>query len=182
VISRDDALKLITEKGQSPNIVKHLIAVAAAMGALAEHFGEDPKKWEMAGLLHDADYNIVPLSEHTVATVRWFKGQIDPDIEQAIRSHNVKNNGLQPKTRMDWALYSVDNLAGLIIASALVLPNKKLAELSASSVLKRFREPSFAKGADREEIKACQNLGLSVPEFVAIVLPAIKAIASQLEL
>lgn len=182
MISKPDVLKTISGKGQSPNIVKHLISVGGAMRALAAHFKENEDSWELAGLLHDADYNLAPLDRHGYEAASWFEGKISPEIERAVVSHNFANNGVKPEGKMGWALYSVDNLAGLIIASALVRPDKKLDGLTAESVLKRFHEPSFAKGANREEIKSCSKLGLGLEEFVVISLKGIKALAGELGL
>ena len=182
MISKDAALLLIRQHGQSEGIIKHLLTVGAAMRSLATHFGASEDEWELAGLVHDADYNLVPLERHTLGTMEWFAGQLTPDIEQAVTRHNFKNNGHQPVTKMDWALYSVDNLAGLIVASTLVRPDKKLSGLTVQSVLKRYRETSFAKGADREEIASCSELGLTLEEFVGIVLPGIQAIADEVGL
>ncbi|HET7713157.1 MAG TPA: HD domain-containing protein [Patescibacteria group bacterium] len=182
MVSKDEVLKVISQKGQSPNIIKHLLAVGGAMRALAEHFNEDMDQWEIAGILHDADYNLAPLDRHGYEAVEWFKGQLAPDIERAVISHNFANNGVEPQGKMGWALYSVDNLAGLIIASALVRPDKKLEGLTAESVLKRFGETSFAKGANREEIKACSKIGLDLKEFVDISLRGINSLAGDLGL
>lgn len=182
MINSPDAIKLIRDKGQSENIIKHLLTVGAAMRGLATHFGENPDEWELAGVVHDADYNLVPLEQHTFGTREWFQGQLTTEIEQAVAAHNFKNNGLKPQTRFDWALYSVDNLAGLIVAAALVRPDKKLSGLTVDSVLKRYRQPSFAKGADRDEIASCHELGLTLEEFVNIVLPSIQAIAAEVGL
>jgi len=182
MISRAEALAIIAAKGQSSNIIKHLISVGGAMKALARHFGENEAEWELAGILHDADYNLAPLDRHGYEAVEWFKGQIPDAVARAVISHNFAGNGVSPEGKIGWAVYSVDNLAGLIIAATLVRPDKKLAGLTTESVLKRFREPSFAKGANREEIKACEKLGLSLEEFTEISLEGIKALAGELGL
>lgn len=180
--TREEALKLIAEKGQSPNIIKHLISVGAAMRSLAHHFGEDEDRWELAGILHDADYNLTPVERHGYESASWFEDQIDDEIKNAVIAHNFSNNKVEPASRMAWALYSVDNLAGLIVAAALVRPDKKLASLTTESVLKRFKEPSFAKGANRGEITACEKIGLSLPEFTELALTGVKAVAGELGL
>lgn len=182
MITKDKALKTISSKGQSPNIIKHLLSVGGAMRALAGHFKEDGDSWELAGILHDADYNLAPLERHGYEAVAWFEGRLSPEVERAVISHNFANNGVEPEGRMGWALYSVDNLAGLIIAAALVRPDKKLEGLTVESVLKRFDESSFAKGASREEIKSCAKLGLSLEEFTVISLKGIKTLAGELGL
>lgn len=182
MITRDEALQIITEKGQSPNIVKHLISVGGAMRSLASHFEENEEEWELAGILHDADYNLAPLERHGFESAEWFKDEIPEPVAKAVISHNYANNGVKPEGRIGWAVYSVDNLAGLIIAAALVRPDKKLAGLTTESVLKRFKETSFAKGANREEILACRELGLTLEEFTEISLNGIKELAGELGL
>ncbi len=182
MITREAALKVIADQGQSPNIIKHLIAVGGAMRSLAAHFGENADEWELAGIAHDADYNLAPLERHGYAATEWFQGQLTPEQKRAVISHNFKLNNVSPEGKMGWSLYAVDNLAGLIVAATLVLPDKKLSSLTAESVLKRFREPSFAKGADREEIQACREIGLSLEEFVHVSLRGIQALADQLGL
>lgn len=182
MISKPLVLKTISGKGQSPNIIKHLISVGGAMRALAVYFKEDEDSWELAGLIHDADYNLAPLDRHGYEAASWFEGMLSPEIERAVISHNFASNGVRPEGKMGWALYSVDNLAGLIIAAALVRPDKKLEGLTVESVLKRFGETSFAKGVSREEIKACSKLGINLEEFTSISLNGIKDVAGDLGL
>ena len=181
-MTKPETIQFIRSQGQSENILKHLISVGAAMRALAEHFNENTDDWEMAGLIHDADYNLVPIDRHTRQTAEWFKGKISPEVEQAVFAHYPDGTGIKPQTKMDWALYSVDNLAGLIVASVLVRPDKKLSGLTTESVLKRFNERSFARGANRDEIVECQNLGITLEEFIGIVLPGIQKVAPELGL
>jgi hypothetical protein len=182
MITRGEALKVISEKGQNPNIVKHLISVGGAMRELAKHFGGNEDEWELAGVLHDADYNLAPIERHGHEAVSWFEGGLNPEIDRAVISHNFANNGVEPEGKMGWSLYAVDNLAGLIIAAALVRPDKKLDGLTIESVLKRFREPSFAKGANREEIVTCEKIGLNLEQFIEISLRGIKPLAGELGL
>jgi predicted hydrolase (HD superfamily) len=182
MMTKQETLNFIREKGQSENIIKHLISVGAAMRALAEYFHENAEDWEIAGFIHDADYNLVPIKRHTYQTEEWFKEQVNPEVIQAVHAHFPDGTGVQPESKMDWALYSVDNLAGLIVASALIRPDKKLAGLTTESVLKRFNEKSFARGANREEIIECKNLHLSLEEFISIVLPGVQKQASELGL
>lgn len=182
MITAEAVLRTISEKGQNPNIIKHLVAVGGAMRELAKHFGGSEDEWELAGILHDADYNLAPVEKHGMEAVSWFSGQLNPEIERAVISHNYANNGVEPEGKMGWSLYAVDNLAGLIIAAALVRPDKKLAGLTVESILKRFREPSFAKGANREEIMACEKVGLNLEQFTEIALRGIKTLAGELDL
>lgn len=181
-MTKQEALAFIRSQGQSENILKHLISVGAAMRALATHFHENKDDWEMAGLIHDADYNLVPMERHTRQTEEWFQNKVSPAAIHAVLAHYPDGTGVPPESKMDWALFSVDNLAGLIIASALVRPDKKLSGLTTDSVLKRFAEKSFAKGANREEIVECKNLDLSLEEFTEIALSGIQKVDEELGL
>lgn len=181
-MTKEETLKFIRGQGQSENIVKHLISVGAAMRSLAKHFGEDADAWELAGLIHDADYNLVPMERHTRQTEEWFKDKVSPEVIHAVLAHYRESTKVEPESKMDWALYSVDNLAGLIVASALVRPDKKLSSLTAESVEKRFYERSFAKGANREEILECKNLGLELSEFISLALSGVQQVADELGL
>jgi len=127
---------------------------------LATKLGEDESGWEIAGLLHDAD------AEKTRRKVKeprgeWVKDRVSKEIIQAMAAHNP-STGVEPQSKMDWALFAGEKLTGLIVATALVLPSKKLADVTTENVLNRFKEPRFAAGAKRENISQCQKLGLSL--------------------
>lgn len=183
-MNRDEALQIIAELNVSPNIRKHLLASEAIMRALARRFEpEQEEAYAIVGLLHDADYEATEkdLEQHTLVTRRKLEERgADPAIIEAILGHADK---APRSSTMAKALYACDNLAGLITAAALVRPDKKLAGLTVESVLKRFKEPSFARGARRDEILTCESeLGIPLREFVEIGLDAMKSISDELGL
>jgi putative nucleotidyltransferase with HDIG domain len=182
---REEALKLVQEKIQNQNLVKHCLATEACMRELAGHFGEDEEKWGLAGLLHDIDYEETKNDpdKHSILGAEILEKQgLDKDIVEAVKTHN-EIHGIAPETLMAKAIFCVDPLTGLIVASTLVLPSKKIADLTPENVLNRFKEKGFAKGATREIISQCQDLlGLSLEEFVGIGLKAMQGISGELGL
>lgn len=184
-MQREEALKLLKENVSNLNLVKHCLAVEAVMLALAQRFGQDQEKWALAGLLHDIDYDKVKddLSQHTLVGAEMLKSWgLPDDICRAVKTHN-EAHGLFPESLLAKALLVVDPLTGLIVASALVLPSKKLADLTVENVLNRLGEKSFAKGANREIIKKCQEyLDLSLEDFVSIGLKSMQEVSQELGL
>lgn len=159
-----------------------MLAVEAIMRSLAEHFGEEVEVWALTGLLHDLDYDetVKEPERHSLLTAEWLKPyNLDEKIIHAIKAHPKK---VVAESRLDWALFATDPLSGLIIASALMHPTKKLQNLTSDFVLKRFKEKRFAAGANREDIAKCQELGLSLEEFVGLALEGMKKIDQELGL
>jgi len=187
-ISREQALKLVNEKLSSPHLRKHSLAVEAAMKGLAQQLGGDENRWGMVGLLHDIDWDATKSApdQHTKQTVAWLKevGNADEELHKAILSHNHHHNGEgEPSTPMEWALYTCDELTGLIVAVTLILPSKKIADVTIESVLKKFPSKSFAAGVNRLQIQMCdEKLGVKIHDFVDIVLKSMQAIANDLSL
>lgn len=188
-MDRQQAWALVEELLQNPNLRKHCLAAEAAMRRLYRFFAErgqaeaTEEDWALAGLLHDADYEATEKSQerHTdVVVERLAPYHVSPLVIEAIRAHADK----APRTTtMARALYACDELTGLIVAAALVRPDKKLEGLTVESVLRRFREPAFARGANRDMIRTCEtDLGIPLPEFTALVLEAMKGIAGDLGL
>jgi len=184
-VDRDRALELIRLRVSNENLIKHMIATEALMGALAAHLGEDEAKWRLAGLLHDLDAEETSetMEVHGSRTVEWLRevGFDDDDILQAIEAHNPAN-GSRIKTKMDRALFAADPLTGLITAAALIRPEKRLDLVTAKSVRNRFKEPSFAKGARREDMLTSEELGLDLDTFLAIGLAAMQGVSDELGL
>jgi len=166
---------------KNKNLVKHCLASEAVMRALAGHFGENVEEWGLAGLLHDADVEITPanLQGKTVGDVLAEK--ITPAQRHAMAAHN-QQTGTLPESKFDFALTSGETITGLIVASALVLPEKRLSNLTKESVVKRFGERRFAAGADRNLIMHCEKIGLSLEQFVEISLKAMQGISKELGL
>ncbi len=184
-MTRDEALALVRERVENPNMVSHMVATEAIMGALARRLGEDEARWRLAGLVHDldAEQTAETMEIHATRTVEWLReaGLDDEQVLHAILAHNPAN-GSTIDSPMDRALFSCDPLTGLITAAALIRPEKKLALVELKSLKKRFKEPSFAKGARREDIVTCSELGLELDEFLAIGLDAMKEAADELGL
>lgn len=183
-ISRDDALALLNEYIANPNMINHCLATEAVMRALAGRLEEDVDKWGLAGLLHDLDVETRPdLTVHTTETVQVLEQRgIEGEIIDAIRMHNEKAHGLKRRTVFHHALAAGETVTGLVTAAALVHPDKKLASVRPKSVRKRFKEKSFAKGADRDIIRECEYIGLEVSEFCDLALHAMQEIADELGL
>lgn len=188
MISRQQALDLLHQHTQNANLRRHCYSVEAVMKALARHFGESEEKWRIVGLLHDGDYEEVKKdpSRHTILMHQWLKdtGETDEEILSAILSHNFTHTGQNaPNNKLEWSLYCCDELTGLIVAVALVRPDKKLSTVTVESVMKKWDVLTFAAGAKREQIAACEEkLGIKLPDFIAITLKAMQEISSQLGL
>ena len=185
-MTREEALNLIRQNVKNENSIKHMLATEAIMTALAKRFNENEPIWGLAGLLHDIDMDITdyknnPTKHGLVGAEMLEKMGVEKIITDAVRAHNPLT-GKSPATLMEKAIFCVDPLTGLIVAATLVLPSKRLADLTAKSVLNRFGEKNFAKGANRETIAACSEIGLKLEEFVTIGLSAMQGIGDQLGL
>ncbi|MFH0987592.1 MAG: HDIG domain-containing metalloprotein [Patescibacteria group bacterium] len=183
-MSREEALKLLQEKIKNKNLIKHSLAVEACMKALASHLKEDKERWGGSGLLHDIDYEETKNNpqEHSLKAAKKLEELgFEKEIVEAVKTHN-EIHGIRPESKMAKSLFSVDPLTGLIVAATLVSPDKKLSSVSSKNVLNRFREKSFAKGADREIIKKCRDIGIDLKNFIEICLLAMQGIAGDLGL
>lgn len=185
MMTRDQAYLLITDWTKNPNLVKHMLSVEAEMRALANHFSQDEDQYGLAGLIHDADYDQWP-DEHPRKLIAYLEEMKEPDwLIDAIRSHAWGYHGLnqEPKTKLEWSLYCSDELSGLIIACALVRPEKKLAAVQVQNVTKKWREKSFAAGVHREHIALCEEkLDIPLPKFIELNLKAMQTVAPKLGL
>jgi len=183
-MNRQEALKLVEEKIKNKNLVKHCLAVEACMKGLSSHFGEDEDVWGLTGLLHDIDYGETKedAHKHSVLGAQMLKDlDLPQNIVDAVRTHN-EMHGEAPKSKMAKALFCVDPLTGLIVATTLVLPSKKISEVSVENILNRFKEKAFARGATREIIAKCSDIDLGLEEFVKISLGSMQRIANDIGL
>lgn len=184
-MEREIALNLLKENLKNQNLIKHSLAVEAAMRDFAEYFGEDKERWGICGLLHDIDYEKIKENPnlHSKVGAEMLKNLgLDKEIYEAVLTHN-EAHGILPETKMAKSLFCIDPLTGLIVAATLVLPSKKIKDLKVENILNRFGEKSFAKGANREIIKKCEGLlNLSLEEFIKIVLEAMQKISNELNL
>ena len=183
-MTREEALDSIKANIENQNTIKHMLATEAIMRALARRLSEDEEEWGLTGLLHDID---MELTEGDMNTHSRLGADLARELgaseamAHAILCHN-QAHGIPMETKLDKALCCTDPLTGLIIAAALVRPDKKLAGVEAKSLRKRFKEKSFAAGASREQISQCSELGLELDQFLELGLEAMKGIAYELGL
>jgi len=184
-MTREEAFNLLKNKINDPNMIKHSLAVEACLRELARYFNQNEDQWRLAGLLHDYDYKemINNPERHGLAAAEELEklGLTDPVILQAIRAHNEQNHTPR-ESFLDKAIHAVDPLTGLIVAATLVLPSKKLQDLTVENILKRYREKRFAAGANREIIARCVDLNLNLEQFISICLQAMQKISDTLGL
>jgi len=180
-LNREEALILLRTHVSNKNLINHCLACEAIMRKLAKHFGEDEEVWGLAGLLHDLDYDYTKdkPEEHGLKSVEILNGKVCDEIKNAILAHCEKKT---PETTMEKALYAVDPTSGFIVAAALIRPEKKLEVVDVPFLLNRFKEKGFAKGANREQMKSCENIGLSLEEFYTLALEAMKEISDKIGL
>ena len=184
-ITREEAFELVKQHVKSPNMINHCLASEAVMKALAEHVGEDVEKWGLAGLLHDLDAEShTDLAVHTSETARILEEKgVDGEIIEAIRLHNEQAHpGARRSTQFQHLLAAGETITGLIVATALVYPDKKLASVKPKSVRKRIKEKAFAAGANRDIIRECEVGGVPLAEFCDLTLLAMQGIDSELGL
>ena len=183
-MNREEALDSVKDNVENENLVKHMLATEAIMETLARRLGEDEEEWGLTGLLHDIDMELTEgdMNSHSKLGADLVREMgASETMVHAVLCHN-EAHGVPLETKLDRALYCVDPLTGLIIAAALVRPDKKLAGVEARSVIKRFKEKSFAAGASREQIAGCRQLGLELDEFIELGLKAMQGIAADLGL
>ncbi|MDB4891234.1 MAG: metal dependent phosphohydrolase [Gemmatimonadetes bacterium] len=187
--SRDDALALVHEYTASDSLRKHMLAVEAAMRAYAEKNGDDVERWGLAGLIHDFDYERFPndahsaTEEHPAEGVRILRERGWPDdILEAILGH-AQYSGVPRVTSMAKTLFAVDELTGLITATALVRPTRSVHEVEARSVRKKMKDKAFARGVSRDDvIQGAEALGVDLDEHIAFVIGAMQRSADSLGL
>lgn len=181
-MDRAEALAMVRERIPNANLVNHSIAVECIMEALARRFGlsdADVERWALAGLLHDLDYAETgeDPARHGLLTIEMLDGLVDDEVAHAILAHAEK---APVASDMDKALYAADPTTGFIVAAALVRPDKSLAAVELKSLLKRWKEKAFARGASREQMATCEELGLTREDFLGLSLSAMQARADEL--
>lgn len=196
-MDRNQGYKLLTKYLQNKNLIKHSLAAEAAMkgiycylyGDKSSYAKDTEDIWGIVGLLHDIDYEVAQNTNRLDMHGKLiFEKEYEPDaipepIAHAIKSHNFEMTGVMPNSTLDWAIFCADQLTGLIVAGALVHPDKKLESLTPEYILKRFGEKAFAKGAKRESILLCEDkLKIPLKEFISIVLKAMQGIHKELGL
>ena len=186
-IDREKAWDLVTEFTESQNLVRHMLAVEAAMRAYARKYGEDEELWGIVGLVHDFDYEQSPdlsVEGHPVTGAKVLRDRGWPEeIARAMLSHASEYTGVAQESRMEKALYAVDDLTGFLVAVALVRPSKSIGDVKPKSVRKKWRDKAFAAAVNRQQIEeAAAELGEDLNDHILIVLDAMKEIAPELGL
>lgn len=184
-MDRATAFNLVSTWTENKNLIKHMLAVESVMGGLAIHFKEDENLWKIVGLLHDADYDKYPDKHPQVLTEELEKRNEDKVLIDAIRAHAFGYNNFEtePKNNLEWSLYCSDELTGLIVAVALVRPERKLSVVTVENVLSKWNKKDFAKGVERKNIELCEEkLGIKLNDFIQIVLTSMQSIATDLGL
>jgi len=182
-IGRNDAMKLLKEHLKNEKLISH--SVASIMRALAEKFGENPDVWGIAGLLHDLDFEITgeDMTKHgaEAAEILATKG-ISEEIINAVKKHNAEGLGLERSTNFEHALACSESITGLIVATALVYPDKKISSVKVKSVTKRMKTKHFARAVSRERILECEKLNMPLNDFLSLSLDAMKGVAGEIGL
>ena len=174
--------KIFEEEMKDEKVRMHCIEVEAIMKSLARELGEDEEKWSATGLIHDLDYNNIDMKEHGKQTIEILKGKIEDDIKKAILSHNEENTGVKRESKLDFALSASDNISGLIFATALMMPDKKLSSVKINSVKKKLKDKYFAASVRRDLIYDVEKSGIKLDKFLEISLKAMQEISDELGL
>ena len=182
-VPREESLRLLNDYVKNDKMIAHCIASEAVMKALAAKLGEDQCKWGTAGLLHDVDVEITnaDMKIHGLKAVEILESKnYDPEIIDAIKMHNEEATGIPRSTKFQHALAAGETITGMIFATALVYPDKKLSSVKPKSITKRMKEKAFAASVRRENILECEKIGISLDEFAVISLSAMQEISGEL--
>ncbi|MBS7251309.1 MAG: HDIG domain-containing protein [Candidatus Freyarchaeota archaeon] len=182
MLTRNEALKMLNEHLKDDKLVKHVLAVEAIMRNLAKHLGEDEELWGIVGLIHDLDYQETMNSPgiHATKTVEYLQGLVPPEVINAVKAHNYEYTHVQPQSRLEKGLICSDAVSGLIIAAALVMPDKKLEQVRVETLKKKFKDKTFAAATGRDRIRVCEEIGVPLSEFFRISLEALQKISGDL--
>jgi putative nucleotidyltransferase with HDIG domain len=183
-MNRQQATELLDRYVHSDWLKKHSLAAAAIMERLAERLGEDPDTWWTIGILHDLDFDITQDPAQHGRKSEEILGQlgVDPTIIRGVLAHNADGLGLERSDTLDYAITAAESITGLIVATALVMPDKKLASVKPQSVIKRMKKKDFARKVSRESILLCEQAGIELPEFTEIAVLAMQGAAEELGL
>lgn len=183
-LTREEALALLKEYNESDALVKHGLAVEGVMRHFARKYGEDEEKWGVVGLLHDLDYEKYP-DQHCVKVQEIMEERdIDPEIIRAVASHGYGVCvDIEPQSQMEKVLYTIDELTGLVNATAIMRPSKSVLDLETKSVKKKFKSKGFAAGVDREIIKkGCEGLGMELGDVIEEVILGMREVCDAIDL
>lgn len=179
------ARALMEEHLADESLRKHSMASAVVLAALARRLGQDEETWAVAGMLHDLDYNQTAqdMARHGLVSAQLLADKgLPQEVLDAIKAHNAENLGLTRQTPLDFALTCGETITGLVVATTLVYPDKKLASVKPKSVTKRMKAKTFAASVNRDHIRLCEELGIPLNEFAALAVEAMSGIADELGL
>jgi len=184
MINREEAYKLINKYLINKNLIKHSLAVEAIMKKIAITINEDQELWSRVGLLHDLDYEYTKGNpeKHSNISAQILSGLIPEIGINAIKSHNYIHTNCIPIKTIDKSLLAADAVSGLIIATALVMPSKKINDVRIETLLNKYNDKSFAKGCNRNKINLCLDIGIDLNDFLSLSLNALIEISKELEL
>lgn len=184
MFSRNDALNLLQKYLKDQTLLKHSYAVEAILRELAAYLKKDEHLWGITGLLHDIDYEYTKNEPEKHATIgsELLQDLIAEKATNAIKAHNYQHTMQIPQTSLDKALIAADAVSGLIIATTLVIPTKKLADVQLTTLQKKFKDNSFAQGCNRKRIELCEDIGINVEKFLELSLQALQNISGLLGL
>ena len=184
MISREESFKLLNKYLKNENLIKHSLAVEAILKEMAKKLGEDEELWALTGLLHDLDYEYAKENpeKHATLTAQILEGLVSKDVVNAIKSHNYQHTMQTPETSLDKSLIAADAVSGLVIATALIVPSKKLSNVELKTLINKFKDMSFAKGCNRKKIALCTDVGMETDRFLELSLHAMKRISDKLGL
>ncbi|MEN8904820.1 MAG: HDIG domain-containing metalloprotein [Clostridiales bacterium] len=183
-MNRDEALNELKTRLTDKNLIKHSLAVESVMKEVAVYLKEDADSWGLAGLLHNIDYEKTknePEKQSAVGARILEDLGLDGSIVYAVKAHNSLH-GIKRKRKMDKILYAADPMSKLIIATALILPSRKLEDIDIAFLSKKFHEKEFLNEVDRRQIKECEEAGFILRQFIEISLNAIKKISKDLDM
>ncbi len=184
-ITREEAITLLNKYIKKENMINHCLASESVMKAIAKRLGKDEEKWGLAGLLHDLDVEIVNADPkiHGLETANILSEEdVDDDIIEAIKLHNKAATGIERNTEFQHALAAGETITGLIVATTLVYPDKKLKSVKPKSVTKRMKQKAFAAKVSRENILECEKIGIPLNEFAELCVNAMKEISDRIGL
>lgn len=182
MISRENAYKLLNQHIQNANMIKHCVASEAVLRAIALKLDKDQEEWGIAGLLHDIDVEITNADpyKHGPYAAGMLDGLLTPEAVDAIVMHNEVATGKERTTVFQHALAAGETITGLIMATAMVYPDKKLASVKPKSITKRMKEKAFAASVKRENILECELIGVPINDFAEMALVAMQEISDEL--
>lgn len=184
MILREEAIELLHSNVKNENMIKHCLASEAVLRAIAQHLEADVNEWGLAGLLHDVDVEVTsgdPL-KHGPHSAIILKGLLSDEAIDAIIMHNEMATGIPRSKVFQHALAAGETITGLIMATAMVYPDKKIASVKTKSITKRMKEKAFAASVKRENILECELIGIPIDEFAGLALHAMQGISDELGL